>query len=229
MSITEHLATNLLALTLGVLAVLPAWWVANRQRAYWQTKALTDELTGLGNRRQVLAVMRRLLDRAVPVTVMLIDLDGFKCVNDAYGHGAGDDLLRAVAVRLQLVDHPDLHTVARLGGDEYVLVATSNDPDTARGLAEAAHTALAHPAVSLGWNRWATVRASIGVAIGAPGARPRLLLHQADRAMYEAKRAGGGVRMYTGSDPATMQARPPVRQRDRRHQPDATHAASDQL
>ncbi|GGK31385.1 hypothetical protein GCM10010124_25160 [Pilimelia terevasa] len=211
------LAWTMIGLIAGVAALLPAWWIANRQRVHWQTKALTDELTGLANRRHLIRTLHRMADTSRAVAVILLDLDGFKQVNDIGGHGAGDDLLRAVADRLNRIEHRHLHTIARLGGDEYAIVI--DNPDSAADIADAIAQALAGTPVSLGWGHLASAAASIGVTVGEAGAQPRLLLHQADAAMYQAKRAGGAqIRMFTpaATEPGLVE-RPAVRQRDRRH------------
>ena len=88
-------------------------------------EATTDALTGLGNRRQLLADLERRLRRehVVPTIVMLFDLDGFKSYNDAFGHPAGDALLARLSSKLSSVPGPD-GAVYRLGGDEFCLIAT---------------------------------------------------------------------------------------------------------
>jgi len=87
----------------------------------------TDELTGLPNRRAVLADLDRQLGDDRRLALMLLDLDGFKDINDSLGHTVGDQVLVLVAHRLQARLRPRL-AVARLGGDEFALVALTDDP-----------------------------------------------------------------------------------------------------
>ncbi|WP_433086248.1 diguanylate cyclase domain-containing protein [Dactylosporangium sp. CA-052675] len=153
-------------------------------------RALHDPLTGLANRRligerlvQALARARRSGRR---VGVLLIDLNGFKPVNDTLGHGAGDELLRAVAGRLtHCVRLED--TVGRLGGDEFVVVA-EDLPDLAAAvrIAQRVVEAVGAPIVVDGHRLPAS--ASVGVALSNDASLPDELLRQADTAMYTAKR-----------------------------------------
>jgi diguanylate cyclase (GGDEF)-like protein len=162
--------------------------------------ALHDPLTGLANRAALYARLEQALDgsrvHGRPVALLMIDLDGFKAVNDRLGHEAGDRLLIAVAERLvRTARFNDL--VARLGGDEFVLLVESLDSrGQAQQLADAALAAVASP-FSLG-GEIAQIGASIGIAsdVGGDG---DALLRRADRAMYAAKAAGrGSVRWADG-------------------------------
>jgi diguanylate cyclase (GGDEF)-like protein/PAS domain S-box-containing protein len=138
-----------------------------------------DELTGLANRRGFSAAMAA---RPGDVTVLLIDLNGFKQINDTYGHAAGDEVLRHVAGLLRdsagAADVP-----ARLGGDEFAVLAGGGSADAER-LAGRLRTALAEPARIGG--RDLGVGASIGLATG-PAADADQLLNAADLRMYEEK------------------------------------------
>ncbi|GIE36542.1 hypothetical protein Ait01nite_095870 [Actinoplanes italicus] len=138
-----------------------------------------DELTGLANRRGFTAAMAA---RPGDVTVLLIDLNGFKQINDTYGHAAGDEVLRHVAGVLRdsagAADVP-----ARLGGDEFAVLADGGPADAER-LAGRLRTALAEPARIDG--RDLGVGASIGLATG-PAADADQLLNTADLRMYEEK------------------------------------------
>ncbi|HEY1092225.1 MAG TPA: diguanylate cyclase [Burkholderiaceae bacterium] len=157
--------------------------------------AFHDPLTGLPNRlllddrlKQGLALAER--DQRV-LAVCFLDLDGFKKVNDALGHAAGDELLKEVARRLQqcLRAHD---TVCRVGGDEFVLLLSSpQDDQTELGrVLERVRLDLAKPILLEGQHA-AQVTASIGVAMfPRHGVQPEKLLENADRAMYQAKRDG---------------------------------------
>ncbi|BCJ46939.1 hypothetical protein GCM10010168_35410 [Actinoplanes ianthinogenes] len=164
--------------------------------------ATHDALTGLPNRALFTARMATALAERWPVSVALIDLDGFKAVNDTLGHGAGDVLLTTTAKRLtSCVRAGD--TVARLGGDEFVVLMPGLDAQEAVEVAGRMVAALAVPVRAEGHDL--PVRASIGIA-GGDGAEvgEGELLRRADIAMYAAKHSGGSnVRHYTATMPET--------------------------
>ena len=150
-----------------------------------------DELTGLFNRRQLVTELRKQLDRVArgaTCGVMMIDLDGFKRVNDQLGHDAGDLLLMEVASALtQETRAVDL--VARYGGDEFVIVLPDLSPEGAIPAAERIVEAVAR----VGRERPidAPVTASIGLTMATPDDDVGVLLRRADSEAYGAKRAGG--------------------------------------
>jgi diguanylate cyclase (GGDEF)-like protein len=151
--------------------------------------AYHDALTGLANRTLFLDRLKAELAGGGTPTVLMLDLDGFKPVNDRYGHNAGDQLLQAVALRLSrcLRDHG---TVARLGGDEFAILLPSGQAADVPGLVRRLATVVAEP-VKLGPARdaaVASVRVSIGTATARPGTDLTTLLHEADLEMYAAKR-----------------------------------------
>ncbi|MBU2668402.1 GGDEF domain-containing protein [Actinoplanes bogorensis] len=155
--------------------------------------AETDALTGLANRARLHDELARSLRRAArggqSLAVLLLDLNGFKQVNDTLGHQAGDDLLIAVAHAMRrTVRHDDL--VGRLGGDEFaVIVRSVSDEAGALAVAQRLDEAIAGPFV-IG-NRPVSASASIGVAVSEPGSLDLdELLHRADLAMYARKRDG---------------------------------------
>lgn len=197
-------STRLLYAGAGLVAVLAALvlWAARRRHRSVQYAARHDGLTGLGNRS--LLAERAECALAKPssdgrVALLVLDLDGFKEVNDTLGHHAGDDLLVAVAGRLQAACRA-ADTVIRLGGDEFaVLLPGLPTPDTAVATAYQLREALRRPVVVSGLA--VEVYASVGVAL-APDHGTDLtgLLRSADVAMYDAKREGAGVATY---DPRT--------------------------
>jgi diguanylate cyclase (GGDEF)-like protein len=152
--------------------------------------AFNDSLTGLPNRALLLDRLEVALARAEredqPVSVLFLDLDGFKVVNDSLGHVAGDRLLIDVARRLSdCLRRGD--TAARIGGDEFaILLGDIGNPDRAPRVAERVIAALGEPFSVLG--REVFVSASIGIAYGQNDAQD--LLRNADVAMYRAKRSG---------------------------------------
>jgi diguanylate cyclase (GGDEF)-like protein len=157
----------------------------------WQ--AWHDDLTELPNR----AALHQLIDAELrrpdrpPITVLFLDVDGFKDINDSLGHEAGDDVLRQLAARLAERTRAE-DTVGRLGGDEFVVVCRGCDTADAEALAHRFQSIFDEPFHVGG--RTAGLTASIGVATvgsGDPSAiRSTDLVHDADLAMYEAKRAG---------------------------------------
>jgi diguanylate cyclase (GGDEF)-like protein len=129
------------------------------------------------------------------MALLIIDLDGFKKVNDTVGHHAGDALLQAVGKRLQAAVRDD-DLVSRLGGDEFAVLLTRNpDPVSAAAIASRLHDRLREPLCVD--DHEVRVGASIGIAMfpDAAADMPSLMRH-ADAAMYEAKRSGGGVRIF---------------------------------
>jgi diguanylate cyclase (GGDEF)-like protein len=157
-----------------------------------ERRALLDELTGLPNRALLLDRLRQALaQREVvdPIAVLFLDLDGFKLVNDSYGHAAGDQLLRQVAERLQSATRAG-DTVGRLAGDEFVIICPGSVHTDAQALADRLAAALA-PRFELG-EVGVHVGASVGIAHVAPGQDADAVIAAADAAMLEAKRRGGG-------------------------------------
>jgi diguanylate cyclase len=158
-----------------------------------------DLLTGLPNRIMERKRLNELLcgplsqtEGPEPFTVFCLDLDGFKEVNDRYGHAVGDALLIAVACRLrESVRENDL--VCRVGGDEFVIVLPSVSAGEAASIARRVIDEISKPFV-LGPSMQSRVGISIGAAC-APrdGVNADELLRSADRALYEAKRRGKGV------------------------------------
>ncbi len=166
--------------------------VANEQL---RILALNDPLTGLPNRNSLNERLAATLARAHrshdPVAVLFIDLDGFKRVNDDFGHAAGDEVLCEVAKRLQLAVRAT-DVVARFGGDEFVLILDTEVRDETPSLVcQRIFSLLREPC--LFQQGQAKIGASIGIARHPPlSNQPEALLNRADAAMFEAKRAGKG-------------------------------------
>jgi diguanylate cyclase (GGDEF)-like protein len=148
-------------------------------------RALHDPLTGLGNR--ALLADRLTAAAGQPYALLMLDLDGFKDINDTLGHPAGDELLVEVAARLRAAA-PD-GAVVRLGGDEFAILAPGADPAGATGLAQAVLAAVRAPYLVAGRQLYLTT--SIGV-VPANGRRngPGDALRDGDLALYAAKAAG---------------------------------------
>jgi diguanylate cyclase (GGDEF)-like protein/PAS domain S-box-containing protein len=161
-----------------------------------QHDALHDALTGLPNRVLFLDRLDQAIRRAQRSTptaaaaVLFLDLDRFKLVNDSLGHQVGDELLKAVARRLESAVRPP-DTVARLGGDEFtVLLDGVSDVHEAALVAERVHATLKTPFEID--DRDLHIDASIGIALAEANAAPDTVLRDADVAMYRAKADGKG-------------------------------------
>jgi diguanylate cyclase (GGDEF)-like protein len=164
-------------------------------------QAHTDELTGLPNRRDLLdhaAQELRLATPARPLALLLMDLNGFKQVNDGLGHHAGDELLQLIGPRLRRALLPG-QLLARLGGDEFAVLLPGFDELAAHGVAVELLRELEEPFVVEGIRL--RVGASIGVAVGpATAATVAELLRCADVAMYAAKVSRTGAQVYSADE-----------------------------
>jgi two-component system cell cycle response regulator len=158
--------------------------------------AVTDALTGLHNRRYMAGQLQALVGRAGQggdqVSVLVMDIDHFKAVNDGFGHDAGDEVLREFAVRLatnvRAIDLP-----CRLGGEEFVVVMPGAPLEAAHRVAERIRRDVAEtPFPIMGGAESLSITVSIGVAWsdGAGGDTPEALLKRADEGVYEAKSRG---------------------------------------
>jgi diguanylate cyclase len=152
--------------------------------------AYHDELTGLPNRSLLLDRLGQAVAQASrrnrPAALLLLDLDGFKSVNDRYGHAAGDQLLQRTAQRL-LASTRNADTTARYGGDEFIVLLPEVDgKESATEVAQKIHTRLTEPFVIGGHS--IAVTACIGIAVyPVDGTTPDDLIERADIAMYAAK------------------------------------------
>lgn len=165
------------------------------QAEHLATAAATDPLTGLANRTGLAQGAARVLADGTAITVMLLDLDRFKPINDAHGHDAGDVVLRAVAERLQSQIRPhDL--VARLGGDEFILLLAGHLPDAQlAAMAERLGAAIQEPIHFQG--KALTVGSSTGIARSPQDGRTLTeLVRSADLAMYQAKQSHSGYAFH---------------------------------
>ncbi|WP_327007662.1 GGDEF domain-containing protein [Dactylosporangium sp. NBC_01737] len=223
MSPTSHL---ILAMTGGLvagltLAALPLWRLRRALRTA-RFQAGHDDTTGLPNRRTFLTALQAALAAGRPFGVILLDLDGFKAVNDTYGHETGNDLLTAVAHRLNAVATPAV-LAARLSGDEFAVLALGG-PDEVHTAAQAAADAVGAEPVVLDGGTTVAVHASVGYTTSRLGITARALLREADEAVYRAKTHPSGLRRHPTTPDAHSVAgtagqphAAPRRSRDRRH------------
>jgi diguanylate cyclase (GGDEF)-like protein len=205
---TSPNARGLIALGLGLLITIlvfllhrvlsgsrqRAWSLVGERTGELEYRALHDPLTDLPNRILVLDRAEQILARArhqdAPVTALFVDIDGFKQINDRYGHQAGDEVLRHVGARLNAILR-DSDTVGRLGGDEFVMLVDSLGPDAAPELvAERILDVLRQPIELIHAPGTAvSLTASIGIATGR-AASAEDLMQDADLALYKAKAVG---------------------------------------
>ena len=192
-TITAALTTFMFVVGLLIYMSWRAYQEAHEHKASAITASLRDDLTGLANRRSMLAdlgpPLAALDSQGTGLSVVYADLDGFKDINDAYGHDMGDDVLRAIAAGFEFLAE-GRHLVARFGSDEFAIVVEGDDHESeARGLAANIIAFLAEPMVFSG--RLAHVAASIGIVhVNEKEAGAEDVLRRADVAMYAAKNAG---------------------------------------
>jgi diguanylate cyclase len=185
---------------------------AQKHAARAQHLAHRDDTTGLPNRRAFLATLEQALAAGAATGVVLLDLDDFKTVNDTFGHEYGNDLLTNVGLRLADLPAP-VAMVARLSGDEFALLIDGDTAQTQASARAAWRAVTAHP-VPVTDRHDIPVRASVGYATAIAHQPARDLLHEADLAMYHAKRTGSGV--YHPSAAAHTALPPHTRCRDLR-------------
>jgi diguanylate cyclase (GGDEF)-like protein len=171
--------------TAAGVAYALGWLTRQPEVAAARREASTDALTGLVNRYGLKRQLRIRADRYQSYSIYFLDLNGFKPVNDTFGHRAGDELL--VGLSRRLAEQFAEHLVTRLGGDEFVVVA-AGPPDT--DLARRLLAAVAIPTQVPGSPVPVTLGAALGVAYASVGADPRAALHTADMAMYRSKNSG---------------------------------------
>lgn len=151
-----------------------------------------DNLSGLLNRRgfeaQAGAMLRRCIDEGRPVALMIADLDLFKSINDTHGHAVGDAIIAAFGAHVRLTGPAEM-VAGRIGGEEFALLVPGAGVEAARRLAETVRTGLG-PACAGHVPAALHPTASIGIAIGGPGTALSALMHEADQALYQAKRTG---------------------------------------
>lgn len=155
--------------------------------------SITDHLTELPNRRFAMGQLQLLVEEArtnaLPLSCLMVDADGFKQINDTYGHDAGDAVLKSLAKELRYSVRSD-DIVCRLGGDEFIIICPNTDLEGAMYLGEQTRQRIAALKIPAGQGHW-TGSVSIGVACTTQGPEDiDTLLKMTDEAVYEAKRCG---------------------------------------
>ncbi|MCX7625817.1 MAG: GGDEF domain-containing protein [Candidatus Sumerlaeaceae bacterium] len=173
-----------------------------RLRRELEVQAITDPLTGVLNRRGLTLYCDREIERArranMPLSIVMLDLDKFKSVNDTYGHHVGDEVLVETARRISLtIRRIDL--LARYGGEEFLIVFPETTLKQALGITERIRKKIAEPFPTSAGDVFITVSAGIASAKGAAIDFPRLV-QEADNFLFEAK-AGGRNRVVAPSVP----------------------------
>lgn len=203
------LIVSLIACVLGfLLAMLRHVRHIESQRILAQRQAMRDHLTGLPNRLALESELSRLVGAQQAFSVVALDLDRFKPVNDLFGHHAGDLALIEVARRLSA----QLRTgefLARIGGDEFVaIVQRGGQRDMLAQLARDCITAVSRPLHVVGQN--VAVGVSLGIVDSGLDHPAKALLKQADRALYDAKRGDGGAFCFAGEASVRLRDLPVV-------------------
>ncbi len=155
-----------------------------------ERRAHSDALTGLANRAGLWVEIDRRGPASAKSTVLFLDLDGFKPINDAFGHVAGDEVLRTVGRRLN-AQVRDGDIVARMGGDEFVVIAYGLDASTSEHFAQRVVKAIREPMSIFG--ETLSISAAIGVAAHHPDENIETTLAEADKLMYAMKRSQRSV------------------------------------
>ena len=184
---TVIILTISLVLLLTLLAVFQ-----HRSTLRMHLLAMTDELTGVPNRRAVLNHLEPLLrrDSVEPCSILIIDIDYFKAINDQLGHSTGDEVLKVVAATVRsAVSEPAFF--GRLGGEEFLIVLPATDLNAARALAQSFCERIEAIDTSHWFGERRHITCSIGVSASVPGRdSPSTMLQRADAALYSAKRGG---------------------------------------
>jgi diguanylate cyclase (GGDEF)-like protein len=189
----RRLQATVLILTISLVLLLTLLAVfQHRSTLRMHVLAMTDELTGVPNRRAVLGRLDPLLRRAdaAPCSILIIDIDYFKAINDRLGHSTGDEVLKVVAATVRAAVSESAF-FGRLGGEEFLIVL----PDTRLVDARAVAENFCERIEAIDTSRWfddrRRITCSIGVAVSVPGKdTPSTMLQRADAALYSAKRGG---------------------------------------
>lgn len=181
-----------------VVCVLGLYSELKQRFGLIQSQAETDALTGLINRRQMQALLEQAVAAPESFSILLLDIDHFKHINDKHGHNRGDDVLREVSVYIgHCLRQHDL--LSRWGGEEFILLLPNTDLESALGIADRVLDTIRTSQFTDG----ISLTVSIGAALYLPGERPEDIVQRADIALYQAKHSGRDrVILNTVSRPA---------------------------
>jgi diguanylate cyclase (GGDEF)-like protein len=192
----HYVLATIFPVILTPVGAFPLLVMAHRLRAVkndLEALLRLDPLTELPNRRAFFELAAKVFQRADAVTLMMIDIDHFKQVNDTYGHDTGDRVLRAVAKLIQRIvaatESAGVRFAARIGGEEFAVLVEGLAPEAADRLANELVTTINRSPVQ-GDGQLIAVTVSIGVAHRREGDTPSIVLRGADNACYRAKRLG---------------------------------------
>lgn len=183
----------------------------NETQKRLQELARLDGLTGLNNRMYLMECLEKEVQRSLrfrrPLTLLFLDIDHFKNINDQFGHSAGDSVLKQVVQTIRTVIRP-VDVIGRFGGEEFLVGLVETDESAARQVAERLRLKVAHTPFRVDAGPM-TLTVSIGVAtLVGPINRIEELIDQADRALYRAKNSGRDqVQVYSG-EPLLKSASP---------------------
>lgn len=162
----------------------------------------TDSLTGAPNRAELDRQIKKMAGRMAPLSVIMMDIDHFKKVNDTYGHDAGDIVLKDFARTVKSAVRP-FDFLGRYGGEEFMVICNACI-DEAAEIAERVRQTVSAAPVRISEGQSLSITASFGVAGYVAGDSPETLIKRADRALYEAKKTGrnkvvkGGAQSFAG-------------------------------
>jgi len=184
----------LFAVSIGATLMVDRAWRRQRRIAHLLEKqAHTDPLTGLANRRHFMEVAEAELARSrrydTPLSMLMIDIDHFKEVNDAYGHRAGDRVLQQLARTCQEILR-EVDVAGRVGGEEFAILLPETEVEGAFEVAERLRTAVAAAEVPREEGLPIRITVSVGVAAIDGSTNLDTLMSQADDALYDAKHCG---------------------------------------
>ena len=180
-----------------------------RMREALRSQSVRDPLTGLFNRRYFDETLQRELAAfrrgGTPLSVLMLDLDHFKRVNDTFGHAAGDDALRALG-RLMRSTFRESDVICRYGGEEFAVILMNSDLDSAFAKAESFRRAVELVDLSSNGRDLGRMTTSVGIACAAEFDDPAELVHAADAALYQAKRMGRNATCVCSQQPGSIPA-----------------------
>lgn len=186
LDLPEIIIQSLLDDNSKTLALIPTIF-ETVSRMYHKHIAMVDPLTGLANRAAFMATVRKIQREASTYSILFLDLDKFKPVNDTFGHDAGDQVLQGVAVRLRK-ECPKNATISRLGGDEYCVLLPETSYNQAKKHSNNLQKIMTMPFKITRTQEPIIIGASIGVATYPhDGIDPEKLLAKADASMYNTK------------------------------------------